>query len=114
MNEESKKRPDIFTGKNAITLNSFVAVSKDNVSVDLSKSGEKIVLHLKNGLYFGLNEVGAKIWNLIQKPRKVSEIRDIILENFEVDPDRCVRELFDILQKMLASGLIEVKNETDT
>jgi hypothetical protein len=43
-----------------------------------------VVPHVDKGVYFGLNEVAALIWNQLQKPRKVQEIRDAILRKYEV------------------------------
>jgi len=48
---------------------SRLVVSKDQVSCDLA--GEAAILNLKNGVYYGLDPVGARIWNLIQEPRKL-------------------------------------------
>lgn len=99
-------------GEQTMSHHSVVMVAKDQVSADLG--GEMAILNLKNGVYYGLNEIGAKIWNLIQAPRKVSEIRDAILEQYEVEPERCERDLLAILQKLLDAGLIAVKNEENT
>lgn len=88
---------------------SSVAAAKEQVSSDLA--GEAVILSLKSGIYYGLNEVGARIWNLIQKPRTVNEIREAILAEYEVEPEQCDRELVALLQQLETEGLIEVKNE---
>jgi len=93
-----------------ISDRSTVVVMKDQVSCDLS--GEAAILNLKSGVYFGLNTVGASIWKLIQEPKKVSEIRDAILKEYDVEPDRCEADLLALLQELLEKKLIEVKNET--
>jgi len=92
-----------------ITGNSTVVVTKDQVSADLS--GEAAILNLKSGVYFGLNAVGARIWNLLQEPRTVSRIKDVILGEYEVGPDRCEADLFSLLNDLLLQGLIEIRNE---
>ena len=93
-----------------ISDRSTVVVMKDQVSCDLS--GEAAILNLKTSVYFGLNTVGASIWKLIQEPKKVSEIRDAILKEYDVEPDRCETDLLMLLQELLDKELIEVKNET--
>ena len=92
-----------------ISDRSTIVVTKDQISCDLS--GEAAILNLKTSVYFGLNTVGASIWKLIQEPRKVSEIRDAILEEYDVEPDRCGTDLLALLQELLEKELIEVKNE---
>jgi hypothetical protein len=53
----------------AISVDSTVMTAKDQVSSDLGD--EVAILDLKGGTYYGLDAVGARIWNLIQKPRTV-------------------------------------------
>jgi hypothetical protein len=92
-----------------ITVNSIVVVTKDQVSADLS--GEAAILNLKSGIYFGLNTVGASIWKLIQEPRRVNEIRDTLVQEYDVDPDQCEKDLLALLEELLSKELIELKNE---
>jgi len=95
-----------------ISESSIVVVTKDQVSCDLS--GEAAILNLKSGVYFGLNTVGASIWNLIQKPRTVKEIQDSILKEYDVDSGRCEQDILEILQELSTHGLIEIVNEKNT
>jgi Coenzyme PQQ synthesis protein D (PqqD) len=90
-----------------ISDRSVVVAAKDQVSCDLA--GETAILNIKSGMYYGLDPVGARIWSLMQEPRKVLEIQDVISGEYEVEPERCTRDLFDLLEKLLAEGLIEVK-----
>ena len=92
-----------------ISRGSTVVVAKDQVSSDLGE--EVAILNLKAGVYYGLDAVGARIWSLIQEPRKVDEIRDVLLEEYEVEPERCERDLFALLQRLASEGLIQVEDE---
>ena len=60
------------------------------------------------GVYYGLNPVGAFIWNLIQKPQKVEKIREAILEEFNVNKEVCMEDLMELLGELMDNGLIEV------
>src|SRR5579863_8830434 len=93
-----------------ITPATTVVVSKDQVSCDLA--GEAAILGLKNGIYYGLDPVGARIWNLIQTPVLVSAVRDAIVQEYDVEAERCERDLLDLLQKLAEQGLLEVTGET--
>jgi hypothetical protein len=86
---------------------STVVAAKDQVSSDLG--GEVAILDLKAGVYYGLDAVGARIWSLIQEPRTVNEIRDILLEEYEVEPERCERDLLVLLQRLADERIIEVE-----
>jgi hypothetical protein len=98
--------------KRTLSVSSSVVVANDQVSSDLG--GEVAILHLEAGMYYGLEEVGARIWNLIQEPKPVEEIRDILVSEYEVEPDRCESDLIILLTRLADEGLIEVRDETFT
>ena len=93
--------------KQRISPASIVVAVRDQVSADLA--GEAAILNLKSGVYYGLNAVGARIWSLIQEPKTVKDIRDTILNEYDVDPERCESDLLQLLQQLAAEGLIEVE-----
>jgi Coenzyme PQQ synthesis protein D (PqqD) len=96
--------------KSKILGSSIVVAVRHQVSCDLA--GEAVILDIKSGIYYGLNAVGARIWNLVQEPQTVGKVRDAILQEFDVEPDHCERELMALLQEMATNGLIEVHDET--
>ena len=93
--------------KHTISEHAVVVAIRDQVSADLA--GEAAILNLKSGVYYGLNAVGARIWSLIQEPKSVEDIRDAILNEYDVDPERCESDLLQLLQQLAAEGLIEVE-----
>ncbi|MEE9288376.1 MAG: PqqD family peptide modification chaperone [Bacteroidota bacterium] len=94
----------------SLSVRSVVAVVKDQVSCDLG--GEAAILSLNNGVYYGLDAVGARIWTLLHKPISVSEIRDTLLNEYEVEPGRCESDLLALLKNLAAQALIEIKDES--
>jgi hypothetical protein len=82
-----------------------VSVSKEQVSCNLA--GEAAILNLKNGVYYGLNPVGARIWSLIQEPRTIKEIRDTLLNEYDVDASSLQTDLDVLLGQFAENGLIE-------
>jgi hypothetical protein len=93
-----------------ISLDSVVIVAQDQVSSDLAD--EKVILSIGSGKYFGLRGVGGRIWELIKEPHRVAEVRDIILSEYEVEPERCETDLLDLLEKLVDRGLAEIRGET--
>jgi len=93
----------------AISDQSIVVAAKDQVSCELA--GEAAILNIKNGVYYGLDPVGARIWSLMQEPRAVADIQNTITGEYDVEPERCARDLVGLLEKLLAEGLIEVKDD---
>lgn len=87
-----------------------IVATKEQVSSDLGE--DAVILNLKTGIYHGLDAVGARIWNLVQEPKTVSDILNTLLQEYDVEPERCEREVGVLLQKLADAGLIEVSNET--
>jgi hypothetical protein len=87
-----------------ITESSIVAVGEDTVSCALADGAA--VLDLNSSTYFTLNEVGARVWNLIAQPKSVGEVRDALVALYEVAPDRCYGDLISLLERLADAGLI--------
>ena len=85
---------------------SRIVVSKDQVSCDLA--GEAAILNLKNGIYYGLNPVGARIWALIQEPVTFAQIRDALLDDYDVERLSLESDIRDLLNQLAEQGLVEV------
>lgn len=102
-NNESN-RPN---AENAVLMTSVVVCSDDNLHCDLR--GEAVVLNLKSGTYFGLNPLGARIWQLIQEPARVSDVHRQLLEEYEVERTQCEAELLSFLKQLQANNLITVE-----
>jgi hypothetical protein len=90
-----------------IDLTTVVAASTNQVAGALEE-GDLAILNLKDGIYYGLNSVGSRIWALIQSPISVKQIRDTLLAEYEVDIDVCTRELIALLNNLSSKDLIEV------
>jgi hypothetical protein len=92
----------------AISLQTPVVAAPDQVSCDLS--GEIVILNLSDGVYYGLDAVGARIWELLKEPRSVQEIRDIIIQEYDVNSDRCTNDLVSLLSEMASRSLIRIQD----
>jgi hypothetical protein len=85
---------------------SVVAAQADVVSCDLV--GAAALLDLQTSTYYTLNEVGSRIWNLIQQPTAVSDICEDVLSRYEVDSRRCYDDVLALLRNLDDAGLIEI------
>jgi hypothetical protein len=91
-----------------LSIGSIVTASPDQVSCPLGE--ESAILNVRSTVYYGLNPVGARIWSLLQQPKSVQEVRDALVDEYEVEIENCERDLLDLLEKMRAEGLIQVRN----
>ena len=93
-----------------ISENTTISPTQGQISSELS--GEAIILNLDSGIYYGLNEVGARVWELIQQPRSFSELLDALIEEYDVSIEDCKQDLTKILIELREANLVEIDNET--
>ncbi len=86
-----------------------VFTAQNQVWTDLGN--EIAILNLDSGIYYGLNDVGADVWNFINEPRTVLQIQGHIRTQYEVDPDKPYRDLVALLKRLAEAGLIELLHE---
>ena len=84
----------------------IVVVCREQVSSNLG--GEAAILNLRNGVYYGLDSVAARVWVLIQRPRTVAELRDILGIEYDVATARLESDLIALLSDLAGKELVEV------
>jgi hypothetical protein len=97
--------------QSSITTTTVVVAVKDQVSADLA--GEAVILSLRTSMYYGLNPVGARIWALLGAPVRVADICDTIVREYDVEFDRCERDVLGVLGQLAERGLIEIRDATN-
>jgi len=70
--------------------------------------GEAVLLKLKSESYFGLDETGTRMWQLLLSSDSVQSAYDRLLLEFDVEPDSLRVHLTDLLDTLAQQGLIEI------
>ena len=91
---------------------SRVVADTSHVSSDLG-GGERVLLSIERGLYYGLDEVGSFIWEMIQAATTVDEIRAAVLTRFDVDEERVAVDVDRFLGELIDGGLATVMDVED-
>jgi hypothetical protein len=92
-----------------LSKTTVISAAKDQISCDLA--GEAAILNFKSGSYYGLNAIGARVWDLVQKPISVAAIIRSVTDEYAVEADVFERDLAVLLKKMEAEGLITASDE---
>ena len=66
-----------------------------------------VALEPESGSCFGFNAVAASVWSKLATPMTFDQLRDALLEEYDVDIDECSRELRVLLDDMTNQGLIQ-------
>ena len=98
-----------MTQNGSIPLHTRVVAVREQISCDLQ--GESVILHLREGVYYGLNEVAAHVWKLVQEPRTIEEIREALLVEYrDVSAEACTRDLLSLIGQLKEWKLLELQN----
>jgi Coenzyme PQQ synthesis protein D (PqqD) len=95
-----------MTGAKGISLQSSVKIPDDVVYRDLE--GEAVILNLETGVYFGLNQVGTRMWALIQEHGSLGPVFDAIQKEYEVPPAVLERDLLQLVADLRGKRLVTV------
>jgi len=86
-----------------------VSASKEAVACEFGNG--LALLDMRSNIYYSLNSVGAYIWELIQEPKPISEIRSAVLERYNVEPERCKADVDGLLKGLADAGLARLHDE---
>lgn len=79
-------------------------------AVDLLEAdvgNELVALNAEAGNCFGFNEVATTVWRSLVQPKSFDQIRDQLLDEYDVDVERCTSELGELLDDLVARGLLD-------
>lgn len=73
-----------------------------------SVGDETVILDLGSGTYFGLDPVGARIWQLMSEGKTLVEILDILLDEYDVTRETLERDVIELTEKLLEQKLVDI------
>ena len=84
-----------------------VRVPKDVVFRELD--GEAVILNLESGMYFGLDPIGTRIWQLVAEHDSLRAVWEAMQREFEA-PDETLRsDLLTFIGELSAKGLVTIQ-----
>jgi hypothetical protein len=92
----------------AVSFNQRISVPVDVLVQELQ--GESVLLNLNSERYFGLDEVGTRMWTVLSKSQSIQQAYDALLAEYDVEPDVLRRDLVDLIDKLVDRGLVEIGN----
>jgi hypothetical protein len=87
-------------------INSQTLLKRNPEMVTSNIDGEIVMLSVTNGEYYGLDEIGSRIWELIELPITADDLVDALVEEFEVEKGECLADTLEFLEGLLNKGLI--------
>ena len=93
-----------------IDLKTLVTQGEEHVATEIDNA--VVMMSIEQGKYYGLDSVGSRIWQLLEQPRRITEVCAIIQDEFAVEHETCERDVLDFVGRLVAVGLLKVVNES--
>ena len=75
--------------------------------------GEAVLLNLESESYFGLDDVGTRIWQLLVEHAQLGRVYAQMQKEYDVEEDRLRRDILQLVAKLDEAGLITVETKSD-
>lgn len=69
---------------------------------------EVVMMSVDQGEYYGLDETGSRIWEMIEEPVSVNDLVRMLIDEFDVSFEECQKDTLDFLNDLNAKGLLFV------
>jgi len=91
----------------ALGLDSTVSPSDGTVFRELD--GESVLLNLETGMYYGLDVVGTRAWQLAAQAGCLRAVRDALADEYDAEPAVIERDLLALAEALIGNGLWTLK-----
>jgi hypothetical protein len=92
-----------------ISLKDAFSVSEDAVFRELE--GEAVLLNLDSGTYFGLDQMGTTMWNLLREHGSLQTVFEMLLQQYDVESDVLEQDLLGLVAELCGKGLGRVASD---
>ncbi len=91
----------------SIAFTSRVRISPDVLISNMD--GEAVLLDLQSETYFGLDEVGTRMWNALAGAESIQVAFDVLASEYDVEPDQLRQDLEELLNRLSEQGLLALE-----
>jgi hypothetical protein len=90
-----------------ITLQTLIQRNPEMVTSNID--GEIVMMSIENGEYYGLDEIGSRIWELLETPISADKLISCLLIEFDVEEVVCKTDTLDFLNDMFEKKLVFIR-----
>ncbi len=93
----------------SITVSSTIVRSSQFITTPMDN--ELAMMSLESNAYFGLDEIGAVIWEALEQPKTVGALCDELLARYDIDRAQCQADVIDFLTDLHEAKIVELVEE---
>lgn len=83
-------------------------IARSDAVIGSTLDDEAVVMNIDRGYYHGLNNVGARVWDLIEEPAVIGDLCEHLARKYDVAPDQCQSEVLGFLGDLLQRDVIRI------
>ena len=72
---------------------------------------ESVLLNLDSEIYYGLDEVGTRMWQVLIEAENIEVAYKLLLKEYQVGKERLKQDLTELVNNLQKKGLIDIQNE---
>jgi hypothetical protein len=73
--------------------------------------GEAVILNVESERYFGLDDIGTRMWSVLTSAGSAQEAYDRLLTMYDIDPETLRQDLTELIETLMAHHLLEPTHE---
>ncbi|HEY9851466.1 MAG TPA: PqqD family protein [Leptolyngbyaceae cyanobacterium] len=86
-----------------------ISIAEDVLFRELD--GESVILNLKSERYFGLDEVGTRMWEVLSSCESIEDAYEVLLSEYDVVPEQLRNDLYKLIENLVEHGLVNVDSQ---
>jgi hypothetical protein len=90
-----------------ITMDSIVRRNREIVSAEMAS--DTVMMSIEQSAYYGINDIGTRIWQLIEHDISVRELCTTLGSEYDVSDAQCQEDVRRFLQELLDHHLVEAR-----
>jgi hypothetical protein len=90
----------------AITTDTTVQRAGDFVTATVDDA--LVMMSLEKGAYYGLDDIGSQIWEMLDEPTRVDALCDALMARYDVSRAQCEEDVLAFLQDLLDEGMVSI------
>jgi Coenzyme PQQ synthesis protein D (PqqD) len=82
-------------------------ISKEVIFQELE--GEAVLLNMQSGIFFGLNPVAKRMWELLNELGQAEKVLQQLLREYEASEEQLRQDLVNFIERLKSKGLVEIQ-----
>lgn len=89
------------------TLDMHCKIARHPDLLAVPMDGDLVMMSISQGCYYGINPVGARIWEALEMPQSLEALCRMVTAEFEVSAEQCEQDVRLFVQQMLDARVVE-------